>query len=66
LVEAIANERRADATPLVFGKDGERAQHLNLDQSLWCVEQAAGEHDVPDDLPLLLGDYRQRGWIIAT
>ena len=35
------------------------AEYVHLNQPPRGVEQTAGEHDVPDDLPILLGNQRE-------
>jgi hypothetical protein len=49
----------ADALPLPPGQHPQGAEHLHLDQPPRGVKQAAGEHDVPGDLPVDLGDQRE-------
>jgi hypothetical protein len=41
------------------GQDGQGAEHLHLNQPPRSIEQAAGEHDVPYDLPVVLGNQRE-------
>jgi len=56
----ICRPRRisAEAIPpaLSLGQHGHRAEHLDVDQPTRSIEQAAGEHHVPDDLATILGD----------
>ena len=39
--------------------DTQRAEHLHVNQPPRGIEQTSGEHDVPDDLPVVLGNQRQ-------
>jgi hypothetical protein len=44
---------------LVPGHDGQGAEYVHLNQPPRGVEQIPGEHDVPDDLPVVLGKERK-------
>ena len=54
--QAIANERRADALPLMFWRYGQRPEHCNPGAAARNV--AIREDNVPDDLRLDRGDQR--------
>jgi len=43
----------------MLGQDGQRTEHLHLNQPQRSIEQTAGEHDVPHDLPVVLGNQRE-------
>ncbi|GHG39568.1 hypothetical protein GCM10018980_13150 [Streptomyces capoamus] len=38
---------------------GQRTEDLHVDKPARRIEKTAGEHDVPDDLPVVLGDQRE-------
>ena len=44
---------------LVPGHDSQGAEYLHLNQPPRGVEQTAGEHDVPGELPVVLGNQRK-------
>jgi len=44
---------------MVPGHDGQGAEYLHLNQPPRGIEQTAGEHDVPDDLSIVLGNQRE-------
>jgi hypothetical protein len=44
---------------VVSGQDGQGAEYVHLNQSPGGIEQAAGEHDVPDDLSVGVGNQRE-------
>lgn len=43
----------------MVGPHGQGAEHLNIDQPPRGIEQAASEHDVPDDVARVLRDERE-------
>ena len=56
LLDSVPNQGHTDTLRLVFRPDRQRAQHLNFHQSQRRVEQAAAEHDMPNDLAVDLGE----------
>lgn len=38
---------------------GQRTEDLHVNQPTRRIEKTAGEHDMPDDLPVVLGDQRE-------
>jgi hypothetical protein len=52
----VSDQGRADTALVMLGPDGQRAEHVHLNQSPRGVEQTVGEHDVPDDLPVEFSD----------
>jgi hypothetical protein len=45
---------------MAYGSPGrQRAENLHLNQPPRGIEQTAGEHDVPGDMPVMLGNQRE-------
>lgn len=42
-----------------LGHHCQRTEDLHVNQPARGIEETAGEHDMPDDLPVVLGDQRE-------
>lgn len=58
-LQSASDEGRADTSSMQLGHHGQRAEDLHVDQPARGIEKTAGEHDMPDDLPVVLGDQRE-------
>jgi hypothetical protein len=57
--QSVSDQGRADTPLMELRHHCQRTEDLHVDQPARGIEKTAGEHDMPDDLPVLLGDQRE-------
>lgn len=57
--QSVSDQGRADTPLMELRRHGQRTEYLHVNQPTRGIEKTAGEHDMPDDLPVVLGDQRE-------
>lgn len=62
----MSDKGGGDALPLSLRGHRDRAEDLDRYELLWCVQEAASEHDVPEDLAGVICNQRERRRIVPS